>query len=264
MIYFLSPFYNEEEFLDKFINDLGKTANKISPKNYKIFLVNDGSQDQSLKIALSFKKKYPITIISYKRNKGVDFAFKEGFRKIFKTVKRQDIIATLESDNTSDLSILKELIQKIRGGTDVALASCYAKGGGVYGTGIYRQVGSKVFNYIFYLIFPIKGVKTYSSFYRSYNATNLKKAWGAYEGKLIDIKGFACMVEMLIKLSKLPLNIEEVPMVLRWEGRQGKSKMRIGKTVLGYWSIVKELFLKEKFGSNGIVERARKKFQEKK
>src|SRR3989344_7105155 len=112
MIYFLSPFYNEEEFLDKFIKDLGRAAEKISPKNYKIILVNDGSQDKSLNIVQSLKKYYPITVISYKKNRGVDVAFKDGFKKIFKTIKQQDIIVTLESDNTSDLSILNELIKK--------------------------------------------------------------------------------------------------------------------------------------------------------
>ena len=262
MIYFLSPFYNEEEFLAKFIDDLGKKAKQIATEGFKIILVNDGSRDKSSKIAQSLKKRYPIIIISYDKNKGVDVAFKLGFEKIFQIAKNRDLIITLESDNTSDLSILDEMIQKSRNGVDVVLASCYAKGGGVYGTGIFRQGGSKIVNLLIYFLFPINGVKTYSSFYRTYNVGTFKKAWKAYSGKLINQKGFVCMVEMLIKLSKLPLKIEEVPMVLRWEGRRGKSKMKISKTLFGYWILFNELFLREKLGFSSVISDAQGKWLE--
>lgn len=256
MIYFLAPFYNEEEFLTKFLSDLTKSASEVAKNKYTIILVDDGSRDKSLQIAESFKKKFPLTIISYKPNKGVDNAFKLGFEKIFKTTKEDDLIVTLESDNTSDFGILHKMIEKSRNGADIVLASCYAKGGGIYGTGAFRQVASRMANLILYLIFPIKGVKTYSSFYRVYKAESLKKIWKAYGNNLIEQKGFACMVEILIKCSKLPVKIEEVPMILRWENRRGKSKMKIDKTVIGYALLVKELFLKEKFGSGNLISKA--------
>ena len=256
MIYFLAPFYNEEEFLEKFINNLAQSATKYFKRNYKIVLVNDGSQDGSLDIVKIFEKKYPIILISYRTNRGVDVAFKLGFKKILVMSKKGDLIVTLESDNTSDLNILPKMIEKVDKGADVVLASCYAKGGGIYGTGSFRQITSKIANFILYLAFPIKGVKTYSSFYRVYRVGSFRKAWKAYRNNLIAQKGFVCMVEMLIKLSKLPVKIEEVPMILRWEKRRGKSKMKMGKTVFGYGLLFKELFFKEKFGLGKIIATA--------
>lgn len=260
MIYFLSPFYNEEEFLPKFLNDLEKSAKRVAVNGFKIVLVDDGSQDGSLSIVESFKKKLPILVISYKPNKGVDYAFKTGFKKIFKIAKNGDLIVTLESDNTSDLNILHKMIERSKKGVDIILASCYAKGGGVYGTGIFRQTASKVANLLLYIIFPIKNIKTYSSFYRLYKVGPFKKAWNSYNKSLISQKGFVCMAEMLIKLSKLPLKIEEVPMVLKWEGRRGKSKMKIGKTIFGYWFLFRDLFLKETFGETNVIKNAQSKW----
>lgn len=260
MIYFLAPFFNEDEFLGKFIYDLTNTATLLFKHNYKIFLVDDGSQDNSLSIVKRYKKRYPINLISYKPNRGVDVAFKLGFKKILEVSKKGDLIITLESDNTSDLKIIPKFIDKINNGADIVLASCYAKGGSIHGTGVLRQIASRLVNFILYVVFPIKGVKTYSSFYRAYRTETLQKIWNAYGDNLIEQEGFVCMVEMLIKFSKLPVKIEEVPMILRWEGRQGKSKMKINKTILGYGILFKELFLKERFGFKMVTATAQKKW----
>lgn len=255
MIYFLAPFFNEEEFLKKFLEDLIINNSSLLKKDYKIVLINDGSNDRSLEIVKSFQKKNPIIIISYKKNQGVDYAFRRGFIEIFKTAKKNDLIFTLESDNTSDLKIIKKMIEKSKN-ADFVLASCYAKGGGVYGTGLVRQLASKIANMLLYILFPINGVKTYSSFYRLYKVETFKKAWNAYNGKLINQKGFVCMAEMLIKLSSLPVKIEEVPMILKWQGRKGKSKMKITRTIFGYWLLFKDLFINEKFKKNNIFDNA--------
>lgn len=261
MIYFLSPFYNEEEFIAKFLADLVKHAKKVPGQNYKIVLVNDGSQDRSLEIVKEYAKKYPIILISHGKNRGVDVAFKLGFKKVLSIARKNDLLVTLESDNTSDLKILPKMILKSQKGADVVLASCYAKGGGVYDTGIFRQMTSKVANLLLYFIFPIKGVKTYSSFYRLYKLSTFRKIWNSYERNIIRQKGFVCMAEMLIKMSKLPVNIQEVPMVLRWKGRRGKSKMKITRTIFGHWLLFKELFLKENLNTSTEIKKAREKWK---
>jgi dolichol-phosphate mannosyltransferase len=84
------------------------------------------------------------------------------------------------------------------------------------------------------LAFPIRNVKTYSSFYRAYRASVLRRAIDAYDGKLIEEPGFVCMVEVLVKMHWLGIRISEVPMVLKIELRKGSSKMRILNTIRGY------------------------------
>jgi hypothetical protein len=41
------------------------------------------------------------------------------------------------------------------------------------------------------------------------------------------------MVDVLLKLRRLPLKFGEVPMTLRYDLKRGKSKMRILKTAFG-------------------------------
>ena len=65
--------------------------------------------------------------------------------------------------------------------------------------------------------------------------------------ELLEEDGFACMTEMIIKLSRLPIRISEVPMVLDCNIRQGQSKMKRMKTILAYFRVIrKEVFVTKK------------------
>ena len=63
-------------------------------------------------------------------------------------------------------------------------------------------------------------------------------------GGLIEEKGFICMAELLIKLSRISVNISEVPLVLRYDLKEGKSKMKITKTILQYLLFILKAKLK--------------------
>ena len=61
----------------------------------------------------------------------------------------------------------------------------------------------------------------------------MKKAFSHYGNDFIEQRGFQCMAEILLKLNKLDKNIifSEVPMVLRYDWKQGESKMRVLDTI---------------------------------
>ena len=144
-----------------------------------------------------------------------------------------DRIVTLEADLTSDLEILPDMLEKAREGADVVLASCYARDGRMEGTAWHRRFLSRGANFFIGMLFGIRGVNTYSSFYRVYRPSSLRAVLKRY-GDFYEEKGFGCVVELLIRLSRLSQKIEEVPMVLKGGLRQGKSKMKIGRTIAGY------------------------------
>jgi dolichol-phosphate mannosyltransferase len=58
-----------------------------------------------------------------------------------------------------------------------------------------------------------------------------------YGKGIIQMKGFECMVELLAKAISLKLKISEVPMVVDWNKRKGKSKMKVLKTIRGYFKL---------------------------
>lgn len=251
MIIFVIPAFNEAENI---LNLLNKTNEVMLKKNlsYKIIIINDGSTDETVRLAESLRTKIPIEICSYYPNKGVGEAFRVGFCKALELSSDNDIIITKEADNTSDLDIIDKMIFKIRDGYDLVLASCYAKEGAVIGTTLFRRILSKSANILLKLVIPAKNIHTYSSFYRAYNSRALKELFGIYADNLIQEDGFECMVELLIKFSHNgKFKITEVPMVLDGSRRVGKSKMRIFKTTKGFLKVI----LKE-----GIIYRMKRIF----
>jgi dolichol-phosphate mannosyltransferase len=225
------PAYNEEDNIGSLLERIAVLGH--NPAECQVLVVNDGSTDNTVNVVRSFQSRMPVTLLSHETNRGVGQVFRTAFAAALDMAGPEDIVVTMEADNTSDLAILKEMICQVEQGSDVVLASCYAEGGGVEGSNIYRIILSEAANLLLKFCYPI-GVRTYSSFYRAYRAEALRTAYAAYEGKLIEEDGFVCMVEALVKLSRLPLRIAEVPMILKTDARRGNSKMRVVRTIWGY------------------------------
>ncbi len=235
-VIFVTPIFNEERNIPELIRRISDVMKSLG--DYLILFVNDGSTDQSERVISEYQQTHPIELVGYYPNRGVGSAFKLGFKTAISRGKEGDIVVTQEGDNTSDLGILPKLLDHVRRGTDVALASCYAKGGRVEGTTWLRTLLSHMANFLLRTIFPIR-VHTYSSFYRAYRLTTLKRLIHTYGDQFIAQPGFECMVELLVKLSRLPnVKISEVPMVLDGSRRQGKSKMKVLKTMRGFLRVM--------------------------
>lgn len=236
MIHFVVPAFNEAENIGRLIEETDAHA-RTHGLDYKLIVVDDGSSDRTAEIVRECAKKWPCEVVSYQPNRGVGEAFRRGFGRALELAGDADVIVTKEADRTSDLAILDPLLGKIRSGCDVALASCYAEGGGIEGTTWYRMLLSRCANALIGTAFHIRGVHTYSSFYRVYRPSALKKVLERY-GDFYDERGFACVIELLVRLSKLKMRIEEVPMVLQSQKRVGRSKMKVLQTVMGYFRVI--------------------------
>jgi dolichol-phosphate mannosyltransferase len=86
-------------------------------------------------------------------------------------------------------------------------------------------------------------VNTFSSFYRAYRGSLFLGMMRAYGERLIEEKGFVCVVEILLKCNALNPAIEEVPLILDGSQRQGASTMRVARTIGGYVHLARRAFL---------------------
>ena len=240
-VIFIIPAYNEAENLPLLLKNL-KSKMEKEGYSYTIIIVNDGSSDETENVLKGFKASMPLKVIRHEGNLGVGEVFRRGFKEALSIASLDDILITKEADNTSDINILPGIIKKVEEGHDVVLASCYAPQGKIIGTSFFRTVLSGGANLLLKIFFPIAGVNTYSSFYRGYRAGIISNASSVYGSRFIEENGFACMVELLIKLDRLKARITEVPLVLYFKARKGKSKMKIFSTILGYLRVIKRLF----------------------
>jgi dolichol-phosphate mannosyltransferase len=111
---------------------------------------------------------------------------------------------------------------------ELVVASRYRRGATIDGVSAARRVMSRGAGVLFGLMHPIPGIRDYSCGYRLYSHALLDRAWKAWGEALIQERGFASMVEFLLKLGRLGAKAGEVPLKLHYDRKRGKSKMPVG------------------------------------
>jgi len=234
MIYILIPIYNEASNIPNLYSEL---ENVLPSETLFFVFSDDGSSDDSKRLLTEYFKNKQYVILGDGKNYGPGNAFNVGFEWILNHSKNiNDIVATLEADCTSDITLLPKMITINRLGYSLVLASVYAQGGGFDNTSFFRKLLSSFANLFFRFAFDIK-ILTLSSFYRIYSVSLLRLIKNNNEN-IIKEKGFICMLEILIKAIKQKANVIEVPMVLHSNKRVGKSKMKIFKTSMAYLKFI--------------------------
>lgn len=236
-IFIVLPVYNEAENLPSLVKHLIEVLNKIG-KDYEIILVDDGSTDGINRLLSRHKSNSYIKVIKHKVNKGLGSTIDTGFKEALKKARQDDLVITMDADDTHDTKVLPDMLEKFKLDYDLILASRFQPGGGDRGITHFRRVLSHGAGSVFHLIFPIRGVREYTCSFRGYRVSLLKKAYDYYKNGFIREKGFNCMLEILVKLARFSPKIIEVPFTLFYDRKKGKSKMDVKKTLLRYLVII--------------------------
>ncbi len=231
MVYILLPIYNEEKSLSILFEKLDKGMQRMKLQ-YHVIAYNDGSKDKSLDVLNRYKESMPITVIGEESNNGLGAALGALLRKVLDmSLDKEDIAVVLDSDDTHNPEHIHHMINKLRDGFDVVIASRYLLDSRIVGVTIPRQIFSIGASWLMRILFPIKGVKDYTCGYRAYTINCLRKAYEKFGELLIEEKSFACMAELILKLRSMHIIAVEVPIILRYDQKHGKSKMKIFKTI---------------------------------
>jgi dolichol-phosphate mannosyltransferase len=87
---------------------------------------------------------------------------------------------------------------------------------------------------LFHRTLRLEGVRDFTSGFRAYRVSLLARASTHWGERLIEEQGFACMVELLLKLRHCRPVITEIPLRLHYDRKQGPSKLRLGRTIAQY------------------------------
>ena len=235
MIIVLLPAYNEEESLPTLMPKLKETLTTMK-EDYKILVCNDGSSDNTQAMLEKYAQEMPVEIIQHSLNRGLGESSRDLFERVSEISSDGDVVVRLDCDDTHEPEYIPAIVDKVRSGYDVVIASRFAPGGGQMGVNGYRAFISRGANTFMKVFFPIKGLREYSCGFRGYRAEKIQEAVTFYGNNFIQLKGlgFTCTLEKLVKLKLIGAKFGEVPFMLRYDQKISSSKMVGSITTLGY------------------------------
>lgn len=230
MILVVLPAYNEQDAIAPLIEQIRAVARKRFLEPVKVIVVDDGSADETAPRVRSLEDENTL-LVQHPQNRGLGEAIKTGLLRALELAGADSVIVTMDADNTHPPGLLPRMIATLEGGNDVVIASRYQPGARVVGLSRFREFLSTGMRWLFQILLPIRGVRDYSCGYRAYRAEILRRAFERWGNDFISHPGFSCMVDILLKLNRLGAVMTEVPLVLHYENKRGKSKMNISRTI---------------------------------
>jgi dolichol-phosphate mannosyltransferase len=234
MIYVIFPAYNEERVIRPTLGALAQ-AIRGHEDEYLAVLVDDGSTDRTIAEAegavADSGGRLELTVLRHEQNRGLGAGLRTGIYWCLDRATDDDIVVTLDADNTHPPRMIPELVARVREGWDLSIASRYRAGAEVRGVPGYRRALSDVGRLVFQTLYPIPGVRDYTCCFRAYRIPILKRARAVYGDQLCTARGFEAVMDLLLRLGPLGLKASEIGFVLDYGDRVGQSKMKVLKTI---------------------------------
>lgn len=230
MVIVTLPAFNEEATIPQLLHAIREAMDE-NVIEYRVVVVNDGSTDSTADVVEKLQQRMPIALIEHQKNLGLGEAIRTGLLHAIEDAGDRDIIVTMDSDNSHSPGLIARMVRGIREGNDVVIASRYRPGAHVRGVPLYRRFLSRIGTVCFRLAFPTPNVRDFTSGYRAYRAGVLKQAFETYGAEFVAQSGFSCMVDIVLKLRAIDAIMSEVPLILRYDLREGVSKMLVLRTI---------------------------------
>lgn len=234
----LLPAYNEEKDLPGLLNRIDEALNAI--EGYQILIVDDGSQDNTADIVKAAEKTMPVTLIQHPENLGLGAAIRTGLKA---AAMLEGTIVTLDADNSQDPLLIPSMVAKIKDGADVVIASRFQPGAKEVGVPAHRVMLSHLSSGVIRQLVRIPAARDYTCGFRAYRLETVRELIDTYGDNFLRENGFSCMLEVLLNVRRINGKVAEVPLVLRYDLKEGASKMRIFRTSWRYLVTITRAFL---------------------
>lgn len=238
MIFVLLPAYNEEESLPRLLPKLADVFGSLGLE-YLVLVCDDGSQDHTADLLEKHSQEMPIHILTHKINRGLGETSRDLFELAAELARPDDILVRMDCDDTHEPKYIPAMIEKIREGYEVVVASRFLPDGGQMGVSRYRTFISYAANLFMRVVFPVKGLREYSCGFRAYRAEIIQEAVRVFGDRFIQLRGlgFTGTLEKVVKLKMLGARFAEIPFVLRYDQKLSGSKMVGSITTFGYFTM---------------------------
>lgn len=233
------PAYNEERDLPRLLERL-RTVLEAMDRVHEVIVVDDGSRDRTAEIVATMAGVMPVRLVRHVRNLGLGRAMQTGLAAAAET---GGIVVTMDADNSHDPRYIADLVAVLEHQpVGVAIASRFRPGSRVLGVPWHRRLLSWGCFAMMKIVLPYPGVRDYSTGFRAYRPEVVGALCARYGEKLVEVSGFACMLEILAKLRGMGAGVKEIPYTLRYDEKLGVSKLRIVRTLKQYAFVVRKFW----------------------
>jgi glycosyltransferase involved in cell wall biosynthesis len=190
------PAYNEEKTLPAVIKEL-KTVMKKTKYDFEILVLNDGSKDNTVKVA----KNAGAQVYSNNRNLGLAETFKHELKRCLE--HKADVIVHTDADGQYPAIYIPLMLSKIEEGNDLVLGSRFGRG--KYAGSLMKSLGNQAFAFVFSNLLKTKLTDTTTGF----------RAFTKKVAELPLINNFTYTQEQLIRAGKAKMKVAEIPIKTR-------------------------------------------------
>jgi dolichol-phosphate mannosyltransferase len=224
--------FNEAQNFKKLLSDLTLQLH-ILQRDFEIIFCLDGTTDSSVAIINEFSVNNKITILPITNSRGLGRAYKKIFLHLIQTCNDDDLIISLDADNTHNPKQIPDLIAHFeKNSLDFLVASRFYEKSIIHSFPIHRRFISKSTSIILQTLFQVKNIHNknildYTSGYRVYKANALKQIYKIYRDNFILEPEFTYTCELLIKIAKNNFRLDEIAILYDYDKKIGKSKLKI-------------------------------------
>lgn len=214
---------------------------QVLQHDFQIIACLDGSKDESFALVSDLAKFYPIKILPLKNERGLGFAFKRLFLEVIETSADQDLVISLDADNTHNPKQIASMLGHFkRNNLDLLVASRFCKNSLILGFPLHRKLISKAISLLLQNLFSVKKIsgaklQDFTSGYRIYKVEKLKKLLALEKNKFITEQEFTYTCELLLKLAHINCRINEIAISYDYSKKLGASKLRLWRN---FWCLV--------------------------
>lgn len=238
LVVIVLPMYNAEPSIPLLQEVFAQDIEMPPGFEYRIIVVNDGSQDRTLELINKWRQEnHRVLVLSHARNMGAGQAILTGFGEAIRM--SSSCLITLSADTPHPGETIKRMVNEIKKGADIVIASRFAPGSKQIGFPLLRKTYSLGIRLLLSLFFPLKGIRDYTGCIRAYRATMVNQALSQTETSFLSFSNSVASAEILLKFVIFATKVVEVPVILKNNHKNSLKKFTASHIIRDYYKLVK-------------------------
>jgi dolichol-phosphate mannosyltransferase len=222
------PTYNERENVGRMIEELQTLAKKNKRYDFYHLIADDKSPDGTANIVKKYQRQDKKVILLEGQRVGLGEALIRAYQYAVKNLKA-DVIIPNDCDFSFEPKHIPQMLQKIKAGYDVVVASRHVGEGGSQGWTFFRRLNHFIANDIF--AWHIAGIKEVHDHNGNFKAIRVKNILDKIDLPDLKVKGFGFQMWILYELSKHTSKFLEIPVIFTFR-KVGESKVSFNRRYL--------------------------------